>query len=168
MGKSGGGHGFPGGFMVLEEGTSAKTFLTRGDLRQMDAHGSRYPAWTQTRLWNDDQHHQRGNRMPWRRPANKSKPGRQDRFLPAIRNSPGDDGRPRLRLRRHETLLGQWPDINARRNHRPTSTRAGPRRRTNNYMNLTKTNILRTWQSKCLSIALLAYILISAIAATQG
>jgi len=35
-------------------------------------------------------------------------------------------------------------------------------------MNLTKANLLRTWQSKSLSIVLLAYILISVIAAAQG
>jgi hypothetical protein len=35
-------------------------------------------------------------------------------------------------------------------------------------MNLTKANLLRTWQSRSLSIVLLAYILISVIAATQG
>src|ERR1700750_715643 len=35
-------------------------------------------------------------------------------------------------------------------------------------MNLTKTQLLRTWQSKCLSIALFAYILISLIATIQG
>ena len=35
-------------------------------------------------------------------------------------------------------------------------------------MNLTKTNLLRIWHSHCLSIALFAYILIAAIAATQG
>jgi hypothetical protein len=35
-------------------------------------------------------------------------------------------------------------------------------------MNLTKANLLRTWQSRSLSIVLLAYILISVIAAAQG
>src|SRR5579871_6303814 len=35
-------------------------------------------------------------------------------------------------------------------------------------MNLTKTKLLRTWRSNPLSFALLAYILISVIAATQG
>jgi hypothetical protein len=35
-------------------------------------------------------------------------------------------------------------------------------------MNLTKTHLLRTWHSRCLSIALFAYVLIAAIAATQG
>jgi hypothetical protein len=35
-------------------------------------------------------------------------------------------------------------------------------------MNLTKANLLRTWQSRSLSIVLLAYVLISVIAAAQG
>lgn len=35
-------------------------------------------------------------------------------------------------------------------------------------MHLTKKDLLRTWHSNCLSIALLAYVLIAAIAATQG
>ena len=35
-------------------------------------------------------------------------------------------------------------------------------------MNLTKANLLRTWQSRSLFIVLLAYVLISVIAAAQG
>jgi hypothetical protein len=35
-------------------------------------------------------------------------------------------------------------------------------------MSLTKTDLLRTWQSKCLLIALLGYVLITVIATTQG
>jgi hypothetical protein len=38
----------------------------------------------------------------------------------------------------------------------------------NNTMNLTSANLLRTWHSKCLSIVLFAYVLISVIAAAQG